>query len=96
MSVVGDGHFEIDDKKIAADALRRQVGIDDGYGSSDGPGSEIQAAHFSRDDFRDMKSVLETRPIFHKCDEVISVYASGRKVVAQGLCGRGRSVTSHA
>jgi hypothetical protein len=73
LSVVGDSHFEIDDKKIAADA--RYDGKWVLTTDTDMPAVEVALKYkqllMVERIFRDMKSVLETRPIFHRCDETI-------------------------
>lgn len=73
LSVKGDKHFEIDDKKIADDA--RYDGKWVLTTDTDMPALEVALKYkqllMVERIFRDMKSVLETRPIFHRCDETI-------------------------
>ncbi len=73
LSVIGAGHFTIDDKKVANDA--RYDGKWILTTDTDLPAADVALKYkqllLVERIFRDMKSVLETRPIFHKCDETI-------------------------
>ena len=73
LSVSGTSHFVIDDKKVAADA--RYDGKWVLTTDTDLPSVEVALKYkqllMVERIFRDMKSTLETRPIFHKCDETI-------------------------
>lgn len=73
LSVVGEGHFTIDEKKVADDA--RYDGKWVLTTDTDMPAVEVALKYkqllMVERIFRDMKSVLETRPIFHRCDETI-------------------------
>jgi len=73
LSVTGDSHFEIDDKKIADDA--RYDGKWVLTTDTDMLAVEVALKYkqllMVERIFRDMKSVLETRPIYHRCDETI-------------------------
>jgi transposase len=73
LSVEGKSHFVIDEKKILKDACfdGKWVLTTD----MDLPMTEVAFKYKQLLQvemiFRDMKSVLDTRPIFHKCDETI-------------------------
>lgn len=73
LSVEGKSHFVIDDKKVLKDACfdGKWVLTTD----TDLPMVEVAFKYKQLLQvemiFRDMKSVLDTRPIFHKCDETI-------------------------
>lgn len=73
LSVIGDSHFAIDDTKIANDA--RYDGKWVLTTDTDMPAVEVALKYkqllMVERIFRDMKSALETRPIFHRCDETI-------------------------
>lgn len=73
LSVTGGSHFMIDEKKVANDA--RYDGKWVLTTDTDLPAPEVALKYkqllMVERIFRDMKSVLETRPIFHKCDEAI-------------------------
>ena len=73
LSVSGDSHFVIDDKKVADDTRydgKWVLTTDTDLSAVEVALKYIQLLMVERI-FRDMKSVLETRPIFHKCDETI-------------------------
>lgn len=69
----GGAHFVIDEKKVLADA--RYDGKWVLTTDTDLPAADVALKYkqllLVERIFRDMKSVLETRPIFHKCDETI-------------------------
>ena len=73
LSVTGASHFVIDEKKVADDARYDGKWIL----TTDTDLTAVEAAFKYKQllmverIFRDMKSVLDTRPIFHKCDETI-------------------------
>ncbi len=73
LSVVGGGHFVVDEKKIQEDA--RYDGKWVLTTDTDLKASEVALKYkqllLVERIFRDMKSVLDTRPIFHKRDETI-------------------------
>jgi transposase len=73
LSVAGDKHFVIDEKKVADDV--RYDGKWVLTTDTDLPTVEVAMKYkqllMVERLFRDMKSVLETRPIFHKRDETI-------------------------
>mgnify|MGYP001563198568 CR=1 FL=1 len=73
LSTTAGNHFVIDDKKVADDA--RYDGKWVLTTDTDLPMVEVALKYkqllMVERIFRDMKSVLETRPIFHKCDETI-------------------------
>ncbi len=73
LSVAGDKHFVIDEKKVADDV--RYDGKWVLTTDTDLPTVEVAMKYkqllMVERIFRDMKSVLETRPIFHKRDETI-------------------------
>ena len=73
LSVVGGGHFVVDEKKIKEDA--RYDGKWVLTTDTDLKASEVALKYkqllLVERIFRDMKSVLDTRPIFHKRDETI-------------------------
>ena len=73
LSVTKGKHFVIDEKKIAEDV--RYDGKWVLTTDTDIPATEVALKYkqllIVERIFRDMKSVLETRPIFHKCDETI-------------------------
>jgi transposase len=73
LSVEGESHFVIDEKKIAEDA--RYDGKWILTTDTNLPMAEVAAKYkqllLVERIFRDMKSVLDTRPIFHKRDETI-------------------------
>lgn len=73
LSVVGEGHFAIDEKKVAADARYdgKWVLTTDTDMSAVEVALKYKQLLMVERIFRDMKSVLETRPIFHRCDETI-------------------------
>ena len=69
----GGAHFVIDEKKVLKDARydgKWVLTTDTGLPAADVALKYKQLWMVERI-FRDMKSVLETRPIFHKCDETI-------------------------
>lgn len=73
LSVEGKSHFVIDDKKVFKDA-----GYDGKWvltTDTELPMAEVAFKYKQLLQvemiFRDMKSVMDTRPIFHKCDETI-------------------------
>jgi hypothetical protein len=73
LKVQGPGHFAVDETKIAAEA--RYDGTWVLRTSTDLPAAEV-ALQFKRlwqveQWFRACKSLLETRPIYHRCDETI-------------------------
>jgi hypothetical protein len=73
LKVQGSGHFAIDEAKIAEEA--RYDGTWVLRTSTDLPAAEV-ALQFKRlwlveQWFRSCKSLLETRPIYHQCDETI-------------------------
>jgi Transposase DDE domain len=73
LKVEGSGHFAIDEAKIAEEA--RYDGTWVLRTSTDFPAAEV-ALQFKRlwlveQWFRSCKSLLETRPIYHQCDETI-------------------------
>ncbi len=73
LSVTGASHFVIDEKKVADDARYDGKWIlttDTDLTAVDVALKYKQLLMVERI-FRDMKSVLDTRPIFHKCDETI-------------------------
>lgn len=73
LSVVGGGHFVVDEKKIKEDARydgKRVLTTDTDLKASEVALKYKQLLLVERI-FRDMKSVLDTRPIFHKRDETI-------------------------
>lgn len=73
LSVTGTSHFVIDEKKVADDA--RYDGKWILTTDTNLPAAEVALKYkqllLVERIFRDMKSVLDTRPIFHKCDETI-------------------------
>lgn len=73
LSVAGGSHFVIDEKKVALDA--RYDGKWVLTTNTDLTAVEVALKYkqllMVERIFRDMKSVLDTRPIFHKCDETI-------------------------
>jgi len=73
LSVAGKSHFVIDEKKVALDA--RYDGKWVLTTDTDLPAAEVALKYkqllMVERIFRDMKSALDTRPIFHKCDETI-------------------------
>jgi hypothetical protein len=73
LSVTGGSHFVIDEKKVALDA--RYDGKWVLTTDTDLTAVEVALKYkqllMVERIFRDMKSVLDTRPIFHKCDETI-------------------------
>ncbi len=73
LSVSGANHFVIDEKKVAQDA--RYDGKWVLTTDTELPAAEVALKYkqllMVERIFRDMKSVLETRPIFHKCNETI-------------------------
>ncbi len=73
LSVLGEGHFVIDEKKVELDAR-----YDGKWVLTTGTNLTAEEVALKYKQllmveriFRDMKSVLDTRPIFHKCDETI-------------------------
>jgi hypothetical protein len=73
LSVIGAGHFTIDEKKVANDARydgKWVLTTDTDLPSADVALKYKQLLMVERI-FRDMKSALDTRPIFHKCDDTI-------------------------
>jgi transposase len=73
LKVAGDGHFEVDDAKIEDEA--RYDGTWVLRTNTELPTAEV-ALQFKRlwmveQWFRSCKSLLETRPIFHHCDDTI-------------------------
>ena len=69
----GGSHFAIDEKQIAADerydglfVLRTDTGHD-----AETVANVYKTLWMVEDTFRTAKSILETRPIYHKCDETI-------------------------
>ena len=73
MSVTGGSHFVIDEKKVANDA--RYDGKWVLTTDTDIPAAQVALKYkqllMVERIFRDMKSVLETRPIFHQRNETI-------------------------
>jgi hypothetical protein len=73
LSVTEGSHFVIDEKKVAEDV--RYDGKWVLTTDTDIPAVQVALKYkqllMVERIFRDMKSVLETRPIFHKCDETI-------------------------
>jgi len=73
LSVKGGGHFEVDEKKVQEDA--RYDGKWVLTTDTDLPAADVALKYkqllLVERIFRDMKSVLDTRPIFHKRDETI-------------------------
>ena len=73
LSIEGGSHFIIDEKKILEDA--RYDGKWVLTTDTDLPAAEVALKYKEllrvERIFRDMKSVLDTRPIFHQCDETI-------------------------
>jgi transposase len=73
LSVEGESHFIIDEKKILEDA--RYDGKWVLTTDTDLPAAQVALKYkellLVERIFRDMKSVLDTRPIFHQCDETI-------------------------
>ena len=73
LSMTGGGHFQIDEKKVIQDA--RYDGKWVLTTDTDMPMAQAALKYkqllMVERIFRDMKSVLETRPIFHRCDETI-------------------------
>jgi hypothetical protein len=73
LSVTKGSHFVIDEKKVADDA--RYDGKWVLMTDTDRPAAEVALKYkqllMVERIFRDMKSALQTRPIFHKCDETI-------------------------
>ena len=73
LSVAGENHFTIDEKKVASDA--RYDGKWVLTTDTDLPAAEVAIKYkqllLVERIFRDMKSVLDTRPIFHQRDETI-------------------------
>ncbi len=73
LSVKGESHFVIDEKKIRKDTLydgKWVLTTDTNLPARDVALKYKQLLLVERI-FRDMKSVLDTRPIFHQCDETI-------------------------
>jgi transposase len=73
LKVAGDGHFEVDDAKIEEEA--RYDGVWVLRTNTELPPAQV-ALQFKRlwmveQWFRSCKSLLETRPIFHHCDDTI-------------------------
>ena len=73
MSVTAGSHFEIDEKKVANDARYdgKWVLTTDTNLSAAQVALKYKQLLMVERIFRDMKSVLQTRPIFHKRDETI-------------------------
>ena len=73
LSMEGQGHFVIDEKKILEDALYdgKWVLTTDTKLPMEEVALKYKQLLLVERIFRDMKSVLDTRPIFHKCDETI-------------------------
>ena len=73
LSVMGASHFVIDDKKVSDDARYdgKWVLTTDTALSAQEVALKYKQLLMVERIFRDMKSVLETRPIFHRCDETI-------------------------
>ena len=73
LSVMGGSYFIIDDKKVAYDARYdgKWVLTTDTNLSAQEVALKYKQLLMVERIFRDMKSVLETRPIFHRCDETI-------------------------
>lgn len=73
LRIEGGAHFVIDEKKVLDDA--RYDGKWVLTTDTDLPAKDVALKYkqllMVERIFRDMKSVLETRPIFHKCDETI-------------------------
>jgi len=73
LSAAGENHFTIDEKKVASDA--RYDGKWVLTTDTDLPAAEVAIKYkqllLVERIFRDMKSVLDTRPIFHQRDETI-------------------------
>lgn len=73
LSIKGASHFIIDEKRVAAD--RRFDGIWVLRTNTDYPVETTALAYkglwMVEDTFRTAKTILETRPIYHKCDETI-------------------------
>jgi hypothetical protein len=73
LRIEGGAHFVIDEKKVLDDA--RYDGKWVLTTDTDLPAADVALKYkqllMVERIFRDMKSVLETRPIFHKCDEAI-------------------------
>jgi hypothetical protein len=72
-NIKGGAHFVIDEKKVLDDARydgKWVLTTDTGLPAKDVALKYKQLLMVERI-FRDMKSVLQTRPIFHKCDETI-------------------------
>ena len=73
LSVEGSGHFVVDEKKALEDA--RYDGKWVLTTDTELPAAEVALKYkqllIVERIFRDMKSVLDTRPIFHQCDETI-------------------------
>lgn len=73
LSVIGENHFAVDEKKVANDARYdgKWVLTTDTDMSAVEVALKYKQLLMVERIFRDMKSVLETRPIFHRCDETI-------------------------
>jgi transposase len=99
LSVEGQSHFVIDEKKIQADARfdGKWVLTTD----LDLPMADIALKYkqliLVEMIFRDMKSVLDTRPVFHKCDETIRghVFCSFLALVLRKELERALDATGH-
>ena len=73
LSVMGASHFVINEKKVSDDARYdgKWVLTTDTNLSAQEVALKYKQLFMVERIFRDMKSVLETRPIFHRCDETI-------------------------
>ena len=73
VATVGDNHFALDEKKIKAEArydgkwvLRTNMDL-----PAEAVAQKYKQLWMVEDIFRTMKSILDTRPIYHKCTETI-------------------------
>jgi transposase len=73
LKVVGDGHFAIDDARVKGEERfdGKWVLQTDMDMSPEDVALKYKELWMVEATFRQMKSVLETRPIYHKCDETI-------------------------
>ena len=98
VATVGENHFAIDEKKIKAEArydgkwvLRTNMDL-----PAEAVAQKYKQLWMVEDIFRTMKSILDTRPIYHKCTETIRghVFCSFlalclRKELADRLAAKG-------
>ena len=73
LKVEGKGHFQIDEEQIAREALYDGIWVlrTDTDLDAESVAIAYKTLWMVEDTFRTAKSILETRPIYHKCDETI-------------------------